>query len=64
MRALARAQSSERLIGPSQLERGAGQARSYFTDPNRSVLNNLTHLEIGGGYWAHTTRASTWSYTP
>jgi len=34
---------------------------SYFTDPNKAVLNNLTTLDPMRGYWIHMTATSaTW----
>ena len=49
------------LIG---FDAAGGQAKAYFTDPNKQILNTLTHLEVGAGLWVHTTRATTWSYAP
>lgn len=39
-----------------------GCAVSYFTDPSRAVLNNLTNLSPGHGYWMYNAgNASIWA---
>ena len=42
----------------------AGQANAYFADPAKAILNALTTIGPGAGYWIHTTRATTWTFSP
>lgn len=39
----------------------SGQARSYFTDPSKSIFNNLSNLTAGRGYFVHCTEAISFS---